>query len=126
VTIHREYDWDRDLVTITVTEPWSVGEFVQDILERAKRGEQQPPLALVDCRQVATIPTQGEISGITQVMNVNRDMLSRRRAILVSSKLHYGMGRMASIYAEINDIEMDVFTDRAEALAWLGLDPPAP
>jgi hypothetical protein len=124
MTIVRDMDWDRDLVTITVLEPWSVGEFVSDVRRWAGEPDHRMPTrAIVDFRQVTTVPTPEEISSLIGYLDRHRQILSRMRAIVVSSEVLYGMGRMASIYAELKDMEMAVFTDLGEAERWLGLAP---
>ena len=54
-----------------------------------------------------------------------------KRAMVVDPGLQFGLARMFQAYASMNNQPTEVFTDLAEALAWLGIDdvlesPPAP
>jgi hypothetical protein len=43
-------------------------------------------------------------------------------ALLVDKDIHYGLGRMASVYAEQHDLPFDVFRHSLDALQWLSQD----
>jgi hypothetical protein len=43
-----------------------------------------------------------------------------RRAYVAPIDLHFGLSRMAQVYAETKGVIVEVFRDRAAALAWLG------
>jgi len=45
-----------------------------------------------------------------------------RIALLVDKDIHYGLGRMASVYAEQHDLPFDVFRHSLDALQWLSQD----
>ena len=42
-----------------------------------------------------------------------------RIALLVDKDIHYGLGRMAAVYAEQHDVPFDVFRHSLDALQWL-------
>jgi hypothetical protein len=45
-----------------------------------------------------------------------------RRALVVSSRLHFGLGRMFAVFREVTRGQITmVFCDMREAVAWLGL-----
>ena len=46
-----------------------------------------------------------------------------RRAMVVDTNLHFGFARMVQVFAESRGVTIEVFRDRAEALAWLGVAP---
>jgi hypothetical protein len=48
-----------------------------------------------------------------------------RIALLVERDIHYGLGRMASVYAEQHDLPFDVFRHSLDALQWLAKGPSA-
>ncbi len=48
-----------------------------------------------------------------------------RIALLVDKDLHYGLGRMASVYAEQHELPFDVFRHSLDAMQWLSKDAPA-
>ena len=48
-----------------------------------------------------------------------------RIALLVDKDIHFGLGRMASVYAEQYDLPFDVFRHSLDALQWLSQDAPA-
>ena len=43
-----------------------------------------------------------------------------RRAYVATVDLHFGLSRMAQVFAESKGVEVGVFRDRTEALRWLG------
>jgi 3'-phosphoadenosine 5'-phosphosulfate sulfotransferase (PAPS reductase)/FAD synthetase len=45
-----------------------------------------------------------------------------RIALLVDKDIHYGLGRMVSVYAEQHDLPFDVFRHSLDALQWLSQD----
>jgi hypothetical protein len=45
-----------------------------------------------------------------------------RIALLVDKDIHYGLGRMISVYAEQHDLPFDVFRHSLDALQWLSQD----
>ena len=45
-----------------------------------------------------------------------------RIALLVDKDIHYGLGRMVSVYAEQHDLPFDVFRHSLDALQWLSKD----
>ncbi len=47
-----------------------------------------------------------------------------RIAVLVEKELHYGLGRMASVYAAQHDVSFDVFRHSLDAMQWLSKDAP--
>jgi len=48
-----------------------------------------------------------------------------RIALLVEKDIHYGLGRMVSVYAGQHDLPFDVFRHSLDALQWLSQDVPA-
>jgi hypothetical protein len=48
-----------------------------------------------------------------------------RIALLVEKDIHYGLGRMVSVYAGQHDLPFDVFRHSLDALQWLSKDAPA-
>jgi hypothetical protein len=49
-----------------------------------------------------------------------------RIALLADKDIHYGLGRMTSVYAEQHDLPFDVFRHSLDALQWLSQDDSAP
>ena len=45
-----------------------------------------------------------------------------RIALLVEKDIHYGLGRMVSVYAEQHDLPFNVFRHSLDALQWLSQD----
>ena len=44
-----------------------------------------------------------------------------RRAMVVDTNLHFGFARMVQVFAESRGVTIEVFRERAEALAWLDI-----
>ena len=75
---------------------------------------------LVDCRKFERFDVTA-----AQVESMGEQSLfaaQSRRAFVVASELHYGLGRMFATYREMKRGQTTmVFRDMREAIAWLGL-----
>ncbi len=77
---------------------------------------------LVDCRAMTSFDLTG--AQVNEIAGRSIFSVRTRRAFVVSSDLQFGMSHMFAAYRE-NRGEMDVrvFREMREALAWLGLPP---
>ena len=71
-------------------------------------------------------PTQEELRRLVHIWSELFRGLSIRIALLVEKELHYGLGRIASVYAEGQDLPFRVFRRRSVALEWLAPEEPEP
>ncbi len=67
-------------------------------------------------------PSQEEVQELVKGWGVIFHNVPVRIALLVERELHYGLGRMASVYAEQHDLPFDVFRHSLDALQWLSND----
>ncbi len=70
-------------------------------------------------------PSQEELQELAKGWGAIFRDVPVRIALLVDTEIHYGLGRMASVYAEQYDIPLDVFRHSLDALLWLSKDAPA-
>lgn len=69
---------------------------------------------------LATRPTD-EIIRVAEYVGPYKDRVLRC-AVLASSDVHFGLGRMGAVYSEAKGVVTSVFRDHDEALAWLRND----
>lgn len=98
-----------------------------DFLEHMKKLSVDPRFRpefdhVVDCRKFEQLDlTAGQVENMG-----GRSVFaaSSRRAVVVSSDLQFGLGRMFAAFREVNFGQVTmVFKDLREALVWLGLSP---
>lgn len=81
---------------------------------------------IVDRRHFTMEPDVGYVrGGISAIAERHARFGQTRWASVTSHLASYGMGRMAEAYAEHRGVQYRVFTDEAEAMAWL-LNSPQP
>jgi hypothetical protein len=82
-----------------------------------------PPVValLLDVRRSSSLGgrTSDEIRHVAEYVGPYRERLGGRLAILSGSELHYGMGRIGSVYSGGVGIDAKVFRDEESALLWL-------
>lgn len=74
---------------------------------------------LFDNRGSAEAASPAEIRLRAERLAAYAEVTVPRLAVLVSDELHYGLGRVASIYAGLAGLSVAVFGDADEAMAWL-------
>jgi hypothetical protein len=76
---------------------------------------------LLDLRFCTDVPSADEFRGQAKFLAAHtRKGLSHQCAIVVRAKpVDYGLARMASLYAELEGIGMEVFTNMEQGLRWL-------
>jgi hypothetical protein len=68
------------------------------------------------------IPTPSEIRKASEFLEEKMKKYSARLALVVSSSVNYGMGRMLEIFCETKDINLKVFRKIEPAKEWLESD----
>lgn len=72
-----------------------------------------------DCRGLTRLPPLGELRGVADLFRRRVDPAAgARRAIVVRSGATYGLARMLQALLDIAGLELNVFTDADEAIAW--------
>lgn len=79
---------------------------------------------LVDVRRAKSAPSAGEVRGVSAFFHTKAHFFGTVSAVLVSTSLQYGVGRMGSAYEAMQDRTLRVFFDEAEARAFLKSPPP--
>ena len=114
-------DTDRRLVISRGTDTFRYADFVEHMKVLAPDPRFKPEFNhLVDCRQFERFdvtPAQIQDMGSQSIFTAQS-----RRAFVVSSALHFGMGRMFANYRDVRRGQLTVvFREMHEAIAWLGL-----
>jgi hypothetical protein len=116
-------DTDRRLVISRGTDTFRYADFVEHMKILAPDRRFRPEFDhLVDCRkfqQFDVTPAQIQEMGGQSVFAAQS-----RRAFVVSSALHFGLGRMFANYRDVKRGQLTVvFREMRDATAWLGLPP---
>ena len=74
---------------------------------------------LVDLSSASCSPTSADVRKLVDLFGTRLTPNRNRIAVVVGSSFHFGMARMASMLAEGRNIQMHVFLDKADALAWI-------
>lgn len=96
----------------------------EHLLEVSQRALQElsitPPVpVLVDARRTERDPGAAELSAIAEHLGALRPFFGPTIAIVVSSDLHFGLGRMFEVLARTHGIEARVYRDMDAARAWI-------
>ncbi len=78
-----------------------------------------PRPVLFDIRASKERRSAEELKGIATALGRHRGTVADHCAIVVSTPLYYGLGRMFGHFAEEYGITMEIFDDPLEAEAWL-------
>ena len=72
-----------------------------------------------DCRAVTRLPPVTELRGVAELFRRRVDPTVRpRRAIVVRPGAPYGLGRMLQALLDLAGLELTIFMDLDEAIAW--------
>jgi hypothetical protein len=115
VPIDVRFDEDRRLLHVTLTGKWpTLPEIVAERSRLILAGIVRPGVVeLVDARAVTRgIPNLSQMQGILHAIGKPPD----KRALVVSSNVQFGAGRMAEL---LDPHGLRVFRDEESALAWL-------
>lgn len=114
------YSTDGDLVTVVSDGAFGMGE-IRATFSRI-RSDYEPGsrvrILIVD-RASDFDPTREEVQDLVGMWSALFGDVSARIALLVERELHYGLGRMAAVYAERQELPFRVFRRRSEAVGWL-------
>ena len=110
--------WDGDATDDELIE--SMKKYQQDVQSNS---DYQNFNEVLDLRKVKNIKiTTKGIVKVAQIASATDDVKRRKCAIIVSSKLAFGMARMYEIYRSQNknsNKEVNVFEEEEKALEWL-------
>lgn len=120
------YTIERELVTVLAEGSIDV-EDIRTTFSRIRsecEGTSRVRILIVD-RGSDFDPTATEVREFVEVWSNLFRRTTVRIALLVERELHYGLGRMATVFAEENELPFGVFRDESEALGWLEAPEPA-
>ena len=121
------YELTADLLRLIAEGDYEVDE-VTGTFERALTDPKcpDPVSVLLDVRRSTSLEkrTPEEIARIVAPLQPHADRIGRRCAVLAASDVHYGLGRMGSVFAEEIGVEARIFREEEPALVWLGVKPP--
>ena len=116
----KSEDLTEHIVTDTVTDD----EFFACETEFYKTGPTKLQLWDMSASDLKHITSRRMRQFISRTAHLGQQRQGGRTAVIVQSKLQYGLGRMAEIFSEFESLpfEFRVFQNRSDALAWLKAD----
>ena len=115
-----EYRFEDSYIRVVLT-----GSFDSDDIEAAagklgRDADFRPNMnILVDNRLSEVVAGSEDIRERVRFLASIGDVLGSRLAVLVSSTVHYGLARMASLFGDSLGLNVEVFTSERDAIDWL-------
>jgi len=120
------YSIEKELTTVIAEGSFSVGHLHAAFSKIRSEFDGSTPLKILIVDHGSEFePSQEEVQELVKGWGVIFHNVPVRIALLVEEELHYGLGRMASAYAEQHDVPLDVFRRSLDAMQWLSKDAPA-
>jgi hypothetical protein len=121
VTVECRIDAEAGIVHTTVSGEIGASDIIAALEELFRHPDYRPGLiGLADLRSYTWRSEMSDIRRVAQFMIANGKKIGRSRtAIVVSSDYSYGMSRMYEAFAAASPIEVKIFRDMDEAVAWL-------
>jgi len=120
------YSIEKDLTTVIAEGSFDVGDVHLAFSKIRSEFDGSTPLQiLIVDRGSEFEPSREDVQELVRGWGAIFRGVPVRIALLVEKDLHYGLGRMASVYAEQHDLPFDVFRHSLDALQWLAQDTPA-
>lgn len=118
MAMHFEVDGSFAVVTCEGT---FTMEDIHRIVEWIRTDETLPERAkfLTIDRLSSFDPSTPQLEEVAQLYASVKERISSRWALVVAKQYHFGLARMCSVFAEEYGLEARVFTEVAEARAWL-------
>jgi hypothetical protein len=120
------HDIEQDVVVLRLEGHYTV-EHLRLALAAAMQDDRisGPRRLLFDARQAEVNPSVREIRSFTDVVEQLREGFRFPIHMVVSSELHYGLGRMVSTYSSMVGMDVEVGRDLDAARQAMGLPPQA-
>jgi len=117
------YSIERELITVIAEGSFGVGDVHAAFARIRSEFSSSVPLQILIVDQASEFePNREEVQELARGWGeIFRDV-PVRIALLVERDIHYGLGRMASVYAEQHDLPFDVFRHSLDAMQWLAKD----
>jgi hypothetical protein len=117
------YSIERELVTVIAEGSFSVDEVLATFSRiRSEFGGSAPLQILIVDQASEFEPNREEVQELARGWGRIFRGVPVRIALLVEKDIHYGLGRMASVYAEQQNLPFDVFRHSLDAMQWLSKD----
>jgi hypothetical protein len=117
------YSIEKEFATVIAEGSFNVGDVHTAFSQiRSKFDSPSPLQILIVDRGSEFEPRPEEVQELVRGWGVIFRDVPVRIALLVDKDIHYGLGRMASVYAEQHDLPFDVFRHSLDALQWLSQD----
>jgi hypothetical protein len=114
------YSIERELITVIAEGSFRVGDVLAAFAKIRSEFSSSVPLQILILDHGSEFePNREEVQEMTQGWGEIFRGVPVRIALLVEKDIHYGLGRMASVYAEQHDLPFDVFRHSLDAMQWL-------
>ena len=125
-TMGLTYSIEKDLTTVIAEGSFSVSHVHAAFAKIRSEFDGSTPLQILIVDHGSEFePSREEVQELARGWGAIFRDVPVRIALLVDRDIHYGLGRMASVYAEQHDLPFDVFRHSLDALQWLSQVPPA-
>jgi hypothetical protein len=117
------YSIEKELTTVIAEGSFSVGHVHAVFSKIRSEFDGSTPLQILIVDHGSEFePSQEEVQEMVTGWGTIFLDVPVRIALLVDKELHYGLGRMALVYADQHDVPFDVFRHSLDALRWLSRD----
>jgi hypothetical protein len=117
------YSIEKEFITVIAEGSFSVGHVLETFSEiRSEFDGSRPLQILIVDHGSGFEPSREEVQELAKGWGAIFHDTPVRIALLVDKDIHYGLGRMASVYAEQHDLPLDVFRHSLDAMQWLSKD----
>ena len=120
------YSIEKELTTVIAEGSFSVGDVHAAFSEIRSEFDGSTPLKVLIVDHGSEFePSRVEVQELARGWGAIFHDVPVRIALLVERDIHYGLGRMVSVYAKQHDLPFDVFRHSLDAMQWLSQDPSA-
>jgi 3'-phosphoadenosine 5'-phosphosulfate sulfotransferase (PAPS reductase)/FAD synthetase len=117
------YSIERELITVIAEGSFGVGDVHATFAKIRSEFDSSVPLQILIVDHGSEFePNREEVQELARGWGEIFRNVPVRIALLVDKDIHYGLGRMASVYAEQHDLPFDVFRHSLDAMQWLAKD----
>jgi 3'-phosphoadenosine 5'-phosphosulfate sulfotransferase (PAPS reductase)/FAD synthetase len=117
------YSIEKEFATVIAEGSFSGGDVNAAFSKIRSEFESSRPLQILIVDHGSEFkPSREEVQELAKEWGAIFRDVAVRIALLVDKDIHYGLGRMASVYAEQHDLPFDVFRHSLDALQWLSQD----
>ena len=117
------YSIEKELTTVIAEGSFSVGHLHAAFSKIRSEFDGSTPIKILIVDHGSEFePSREQIQQLVSGWSAIFRYVPVRIALLVDKDIHYGLGRMASVYAEQHDLPFEVFRHSLDALQWLSND----